>query len=158
MDVYEKFLRGICYKFPKGYPDMGNEEDVLLLESLLSGMLGKEFRLDEEKKLEYDILTDEAKKISQELISLLGITQDQIKPSSKNRIVIYDDNRDALLDRIEDLGRYGKRRNPTNGNFKVGGSYIILKPNAGGGEYYELKTQKLGITFDEKISLSTLFK
>tara|TARA_R110002126_G_scaffold73541_4_gene183364 strand:+ start:804 stop:2063 length:1260 start_codon:yes stop_codon:yes gene_type:complete len=158
MDVYEKFLRSICYKFPKGYPDMSNEEDVLLLESLLEGILGEGFRLDEEKKLEYDILTDEAKKISQELISLLGITQDQIKPASQNRIVIYDDNRDVLLDRIEDLGKYGKRRNPTNGNFKVGGSYIILKPNASSGEYYELKPQKLGITLDEKISLSTLFK
>ena len=65
---------------------MGNEEDVLLLESLLEGILGEGFRLDEEKKLEYDILTDEAKKISQELISLLGITQDQIKPASQNRI------------------------------------------------------------------------
>ena len=35
MDVYEKFLRSICYKFPKGYPDMGNEEDVLIIESEL---------------------------------------------------------------------------------------------------------------------------
>jgi hypothetical protein len=158
MDVLDKFFQQYAYKFNKGYPDMNNDQDVLLLESLLSGVLGEKFRLDELEKLEYNILTDEAKKISQELISLLGITQDQIKPTSKNKIVIYDDNRDILVDRIEDLGKYGKRRNIRNGNFKVGGSYIILKPNASGGEYYEFKPQQLGIILDQKISLSTLFK
>jgi len=35
MDVYEKFLRNICYKFPKGYPDMDNDQDVLIIESEL---------------------------------------------------------------------------------------------------------------------------
>jgi hypothetical protein len=32
MDVLEKFLYSIAYKFPKGYPDMKNKQDVLLLE------------------------------------------------------------------------------------------------------------------------------
>lgn len=33
MDVLEKFLYSIAYKFPKGYPDMKNEQDVLILEN-----------------------------------------------------------------------------------------------------------------------------
>lgn len=32
MDVLEKFLHSIAYKFPKGYPDMKNKQDMLLLE------------------------------------------------------------------------------------------------------------------------------
>ena len=35
MDVFEKFLNNYSYKFDKGYPDMNNEQDVLLLESIL---------------------------------------------------------------------------------------------------------------------------
>jgi len=38
MDVFDKFFRKFAYKFNKGYPDMNNEQDVLLLESLLSNL------------------------------------------------------------------------------------------------------------------------
>jgi len=157
MKVFDKFFQQYSYKFDKGYPDMNNAQDVLLLESILKN-LDIKINLQELVKLEYSILTNEAKKITQELIALLGITQDQIKPSSKNKIVIYDDNRDVLIDRIEDSGKYGKRRHPRNGNFKIGDTFIILKPGAKGGEYYELKPQQLGISLDEKITLDTLYK
>lgn len=36
MDVIEKFLHSISYKFPKGYPDINNPQDVTLLENELS--------------------------------------------------------------------------------------------------------------------------
>jgi hypothetical protein len=45
MDPIKKFLDGISYKFPKGYPDMNDDQDILLLESLLSELginLGEE--------------------------------------------------------------------------------------------------------------------
>jgi len=156
MDPITKFLHSISYKFPKGYPDLREEKDILLLQSLLE-QYDVKLNLQELVKLEYDVLTDEAKKIAQELITLLDITQDQIKPSSKNKIVIYDDNRDILTDRIEDSGKYGKRRHPRSGNFKIGNTFIILKPGAKGGEYYELKPQQMGLTLDKKISLEQLF-
>lgn len=38
MDILEKYLKFVSYKFPKGYPDLKNEEDILLLESLFSEM------------------------------------------------------------------------------------------------------------------------
>jgi hypothetical protein len=38
MDIVEKFIRQISYKFPKGYPDMNNEQDVVLLNSLLEDL------------------------------------------------------------------------------------------------------------------------
>lgn len=35
MDVLEKFLHSISYRFPKGYPDINDEQDKKLLESIL---------------------------------------------------------------------------------------------------------------------------
>ena len=35
MDVLDKFLHDISYKFPKGYPDIKNNQDILMLENLL---------------------------------------------------------------------------------------------------------------------------
>ena len=36
MDVIEKFLNEVSWKFDKGYPDITNEQDILLLERLLN--------------------------------------------------------------------------------------------------------------------------
>ena len=47
MDIFDKFFKQYAYKFDKGYPDMGNEKDVLLLESLLSEVIGEKFSLEE---------------------------------------------------------------------------------------------------------------
>ena len=38
MDVLDKFLNSISYKFPKGYPDIKNEQDILLLEKELNNL------------------------------------------------------------------------------------------------------------------------
>jgi hypothetical protein len=46
MDNITKYLNRIAYKFPKGYPDMNNDQDVLLLETLLSEFLGEKFSFD----------------------------------------------------------------------------------------------------------------
>jgi hypothetical protein len=36
MDILEQFLHNISYKFPKGYPDMGDPKDVELLHKLIN--------------------------------------------------------------------------------------------------------------------------
>ena len=36
MDIFDKFFQKFAYKFPKGYPDMNNEQDILLLENILN--------------------------------------------------------------------------------------------------------------------------
>jgi len=45
--VFDKFFTKFAYKFDKGYPDMNNTQDVLLLESLLSEVIGEKFSLKE---------------------------------------------------------------------------------------------------------------
>jgi hypothetical protein len=47
MDIFNKFFKKFAYKFDKGYPDMNNSQDVLLLESLFE-KLGIEIPLNEE--------------------------------------------------------------------------------------------------------------
>ena len=107
---------------------MKNDQDIFLLESLLVD-LGVEVDLNELKRLPYDTLTDEAKSISQELMRLLNITQDQIQPASPTNIVIYDDFRSQLIDKLEDNGGYGPKRHPRQGNFKKG-DVVITKLNS----------------------------
>ena len=38
MDVLDKFLRKVSYKFPKGYPDINDAQDMLMLEGMLKEM------------------------------------------------------------------------------------------------------------------------
>ena len=40
MNVFDKFFEKFSYKFDKGYPDMNNAQDVLLLESILDNFIG----------------------------------------------------------------------------------------------------------------------
>ena len=47
MDIFDRFFKKFAYKFDKGYPDMNNSQDVLLLESLFE-KLGVELQLNEE--------------------------------------------------------------------------------------------------------------
>jgi hypothetical protein len=44
MNIFEKFLNSISYKFPKGYPDLNNEQDILIIESELR-QLGVEAKI-----------------------------------------------------------------------------------------------------------------
>jgi len=48
MSIFDKFFTKFAYKFDKGYPDMNNDQDVLLLESLISEAIGEKFSLKEE--------------------------------------------------------------------------------------------------------------
>ena len=45
MDPIDKFLKLYSYKFDKGYPDMNDEQDILLLESILKEELGFKLKL-----------------------------------------------------------------------------------------------------------------
>ncbi len=49
MSIFDKFFTKFAYKFDKGYPDMNNAQDVLLLESLISEAIDEKFSLKEVK-------------------------------------------------------------------------------------------------------------
>lgn len=153
MDLLDKVLLEWSVKCDKGYPDLNNEKDLAIFESIF----GFDYTITELKKLDYDVLTDKAKKIAEELITLLNITQDQIKPSSSTSIVIYDENRALLFDKIQNSGKFGKATQVRTGNWKKDGITIIVKPTGPkAGEYFELKPKQLGITLGKKITLQQL--
>jgi len=52
MDVLDKFFIQYAYKFPKGYPDMNNDQDVLLMETLVSEIVETKFKLSEANSTE----------------------------------------------------------------------------------------------------------
>jgi hypothetical protein len=43
MNPFDTFFKKYSYKFPKGYPDMNNEQDILLLENILEDLIGEAF-------------------------------------------------------------------------------------------------------------------
>lgn len=49
MDVFDKFFKKFSYKFEKGYPDLNNQQDILLLENLISETLGKKVILENQE-------------------------------------------------------------------------------------------------------------
>lgn len=111
MNIFEKFLNKISYKFPKGYPDMKNEQDILMLESEL-------------RKIGFDIVLE-----NQDLISIIksNITdygdleangRDTIKltfsdipnrgaQSDSMRRDVYDEIK-SLVDKEESLSNFNK--------------------------------------------------
>ncbi len=130
MNIFEQFLNSISYKFPKGYPDMNNEQDVFLLESLVSEVLGEDIKLDEAKK-PYENLSNTAKETAEEIMKLLNLTKDNIKSSSKDRIIVLSDiSRSDVFKALEKLG-YKKDINipgsSAGGYVAPNGTQIITK-------------------------------
>jgi|TARA_R100000482_G_scaffold104396_1_gene47113 hypothetical protein len=82
MDIFNNFLNKFSYKFDKGYPDMNDPKDVLLLESLLSDLLGEKFEITE---IENKKGTREA---VQHIIDTLGNKYDFVIKKDKTRLGI----------------------------------------------------------------------
>ena len=55
MNVFDKFFKKFSYKFDKGYPDMNNAQDVLLLESIINNFLSEEEEINIEPEGEEKI-------------------------------------------------------------------------------------------------------
>ena len=106
MDVLNKFLNSIAYKFPKGYPDMNDVQDILLLESILK----EDFNIVVEVVYKKNYKSTESKDeiidiISNSDIELAGINKDVLKifnivePTTLDNIKA----RNALLPQLDKL-------------------------------------------------------
>jgi len=101
MDVFDKFFKKFAYKFPKGYPDMNNEQDVLLLESIL-GKLGVD--LDEAKQ-PFEKLSSKAQEVALNISDKLQIPKENILKDTSNRMIILtDEPRANIIKKLVDLG------------------------------------------------------
>jgi hypothetical protein len=80
MDVLDLFFKKYSYKFPKGYPDMNNEQDVLLLESIL-----KEIGINlNEAFQDSSNLPDDISNLKQQILDASGELGYEIEAAQKN--------------------------------------------------------------------------
>ena len=92
MDGLDLFLKRYSYKFDKGYPDMNNIHDVLLLETLLGNILGESIIL--EKKLTWGDLSSDTRKYIR-----LTIIDDKIKKGEPFQL---EDGSEEVLTYVDD--------------------------------------------------------
>jgi hypothetical protein len=67
MDILERFLYSIAYKFPKGYPDINDEQDILFLESILENDFGFKLKLKEQDNYSNSKYAEELDKIKKKV-------------------------------------------------------------------------------------------
>lgn len=84
MDPLKNFLNQISYKFPKGYPDINNKNDVMLLEKLLK-TIGIDLQEEKNRDKDYD----------KEIMSLLKSISDE---GVKKKILTYLKKKDTAED------------------------------------------------------------
>jgi len=112
MDNITKYLNRIAYKFPKGYPDMNNDQDVLLLETLLSEVLGEEIILENQDLISIikSNITDygDLEASGRDTIKLVfSDIPNRGGQSDSMRRDVYDELK-ALVDKEESLSNYRK--------------------------------------------------
>jgi hypothetical protein len=124
-DVFDIFFKKFAYKFPKGYPDMNNQQDVLLLESLLEKL--------NIPKYDLILINEAASDIKNELIDAGYAPEDIVIKSSKQiRLLTKGNERKSTMDKlVTDLGY---TYNPNFKGSSLGavitddGTAIIVKP------------------------------
>jgi hypothetical protein len=84
MDILEKLLNKVSYKFPKGYLDINNKNDVMLLEKLLK-KIGIDLQEEKNRDKDYD----------SEIINLLKSISDE---DVKKKVLTYLKKKDTAED------------------------------------------------------------
>ena len=151
MDQFDKFLNDNAWRFSKGYPDMKNDQDVLLIESIIQG-LGIDFQFDQ---LIFEVSDSEVKNNTEQAIDfILKNTSKGFKKQSDRRRLgnpekISPDDFQVILKQlfnIEEPTVYGPRSGPNpSGKFDMyefetddyGLVRIILSGGGNAGEKYE---------------------
>lgn len=99
MDILDKVLLEWSYRCEKGYPDINNEKDIALFESIFG------FDLIKEAKYPFEYLSKEAQKLGKELIQKLNLEDNEIIAHAKNRIIVYTDRpRQEVFQALRSLG------------------------------------------------------
>jgi hypothetical protein len=157
MNVFDKFFIKYGYKFPKGYPDMNNEQDILLMESLIQE-IGIDFRFD---SLIFEVSDSQVKKNSKQAIDyIVKNTNKGFKTQSNsdrlgNPNKVSSDDFKVIINKLfkpEDIKIHGPRSGPNpSGTFDMyefdtedfGLVRIILSGGGNAGEQYEEEFYKV---------------
>ena len=128
MDILERFLYSVAYKFPKGYPDMNDEQDILLLESILK----EDFNIILEQPVAKENLSKGIEILKKELRSITRVSEESQIPDSKD----FDEF--ILIDPLDGTKEFLNK----NGEFTVNIALIQQnRPQIGVIDVPVLKTQ-----------------
>ena len=151
MDPLDKFFQKYSYKFSKGYPDMNNEQDILLLENLLQDM-GIDFRFD---NILYETTDRQVAQNTKKAIDYIikntnkGFTTQSDPKRLGNQGKVSSDDFKVIINTLfkpNDIQIYGPRSGPnSSGKFDMyefdtedfGLVRIILSGGGNAGEQYE---------------------
>ena len=157
MNIFDKFFTKYGYKFPKGYPDMNNEQDILLLESLLHE-LDIDFRFD---SLIFEVSDSEVKKNTKQAIDyIVKNTNKGFKTQSSperlgNPNKVSSDDFEVIINKLfkpKDIKIHGPRSGPNpSGTFDMyefdtddfGLVRLVLSGGGNAGEQYEEEFYKV---------------
>jgi len=135
MDQFEKFLNDNAWRFPKGYPDMNNDQDVFLIESLIHG-LGVDFKFDQ---LIFEAVDSSVKKNTKAAIDFI------VKNTSKGFKTQSDDFRLGNPEKVspEDVQQIFKELFTIDGDITIHGPRSGPNPS-GKFDMYEFETDEFG--------------
>lgn len=126
MDLIDRVLLEWSYKTKKGYPDINNQDDVKLFESLFG------FNLQNEAKKPFETLSPEAQKVGREISQQLNIPIENVLSHTRNTIVVLtDENRGKVLDSLIEVGferDFNVPGSSTGGVRNEQGIAVIVKP------------------------------
>ncbi len=124
--LIDKVILEWGYRCENGYPNIDNEKDLKLFERLFN------INLKKVMKRPYSYLNEESKVVANTIRKHLDISEDQIKASTKSKIVILSDEpRSEVFSKLEELG-YAKNRilsgSSAGGYEAPNGTSILCKP------------------------------
>jgi hypothetical protein len=129
-NIFDIFFTKYSYKFPKGYPDLNNKQDILLLETILGSILNEEILL----------MTENTK--AQEAIDLLKQTLNltdndfQKMSSVRYKLLVPREERVKYITKIQDIPGFTYDTNVKGssiGGIKYDNVTFLLKPTGAQG-------------------------
>jgi hypothetical protein len=142
MDVFDNFFKKFAYKFSKGYPDMDNPHDKILLENILSELGINLYEL----KKPYEFLSSEAKKVADNIKQQLNLPDDEIKAHSRDRIIVFTDrSRQDIFNELESLGyeRDATIKGSSGGGYRTEDGIEIIHKNITGVGFAGLENENI---------------
>jgi len=145
MDIFDKFFTKFAYKFDKGYPDMNNDQDVLLLESILD-----ELGVNLQEAPSQDI-----KNGIKILKNKFGFGDDDFQEVSGKtyKVLVPKAKRKEFNTQISNLENFEEKE-----EFKISykdNATFLVKPKDSS-ESYNIKPQNVGVKGDYEYSIPEL--
>ena len=127
MNIFDKFFTKYSYKFPKGYPDMDNPNDIALLESFISDLTEEKFKL---KVMTEQTDAEEGLEI---LKSKLDLPDDKYlrKSGVEYRVLVPRNQRSEYITKMDAIDGFeydGSMSGSSIGGVRYKGARFLIKP------------------------------